>query len=71
MYTPSLIFLGQIIDHRVTDRQRDLIVEAEKYRLLAASRRRRRRAAADAPEARERTVGTLAGCGPSAAAPAR
>ncbi len=74
MYTASLIFLGQITDHRVTDHQRDLLVEAEKYRLLAAARRRHgrfRKDAADAPAVRERPAGTLATCGPSVAAPAR
>jgi hypothetical protein len=55
-------------------RQQELIAEAEQDRLLAAARRLRRRRGADAesdPAARGRPAGTLAGCGPRAAAPAR
>jgi len=54
-------------------RERELIAEAEQYRLLAAARRHRRRRGADAdanPEARGRPAGTLAGRG-RVAAPAR
>ncbi len=57
-------------------RQRDLISQAEEYRLLAAARRSRRarRAAGDAaitPVVRGRPAGNLAACGPHAAASAR
>jgi hypothetical protein len=65
MYTAALMLVGQ-----VTDRQRELIADAERYRLLAAARRRRRRERAE-PEVPNRPAGTLAPCGPSVAAPAR
>ncbi|HKT05602.1 MAG TPA: hypothetical protein VJT31_39305 [Rugosimonospora sp.] len=69
MYSAALMFVGQL-----SDRQRELVAEADRYRLLAAARRRRRRERDDANAAvpRERpTAGTLAPCGPSVAAPAR
>jgi hypothetical protein len=69
MYTAALMLVGQI-----TDRQRELIAEAERYRLLAAARRRRRRERTGTgaePAVQDRTTGTLAPCGPSVAAPAR
>ncbi|MEN3304163.1 MAG: hypothetical protein V7603_365 [Micromonosporaceae bacterium] len=69
MYTAALMLVGPI-----TERQRELIAEAERYRLLAAARRRVRRernGAGKEQVARDRPAGTLAPCGPSAAAPAR
>ncbi len=55
-------------------RQQELIAEADRQHLLGAFRRRRREgvaAAAAKPAARGRPDGTLAACGPRAAAPAR
>ncbi len=68
MYTAALMLVGQLTEHH-----RDLIAEAERYRLLAAARRHRRRERDDGsgPVPRERPTGTLAPCGPSVAAPAR
>jgi hypothetical protein len=66
MYTAALMLVGQITDH-----QRELIAEAERYRLLAAARRRNRRERGTEPVVRDRPTGTLAPCGPSVAAPAR
>jgi hypothetical protein len=69
MYTAALMLIGQVTDH-----QRALIAEADRYRLLAAARRRRRREGPQpcaGAEPRPRPAGTLAPCGPSAAAPAR
>jgi hypothetical protein len=43
MYTTALMLVGP-----VTERQRGLIADAERYRLLAAARRRRRRERAEA-----------------------
>jgi hypothetical protein len=56
--------------------QRDLIEQADSYRLLAAARRSRRarRGAGDAavtPAVRGRPAANLAGCGPHVAASAR
>ncbi|MGX6605258.1 hypothetical protein ACWKSP_24445 [Micromonosporaceae bacterium Da 78-11] len=51
------------------DRHRELIAEADRYRLLAATRAARR--ARKAPAVRGRPTGTLASCEPSAAVPAR
>jgi hypothetical protein len=56
------------------DRQRELIAEADRQRLLATVRRHNRQGvtAADAsPAARGRPDGRLAECGPRAAAPAQ
>jgi hypothetical protein len=63
------MLVGQITDH-----QRQLIAEADRYRLLAAARRRRRwerNGEGTEPVVRDRPAGTLAPCGPSVAAPAR
>jgi hypothetical protein len=49
-------------------RQRELVAEADRYRLLAAVRRARR---ALRPTQRGRPDGTLITCAPRAAAPAR
>jgi hypothetical protein len=71
MFTHPDLLLAQQKQH-----QRDLISQAEEYRLLAAARRSRRarRAAGDAaimPAVRGRPAGNLAACGPHAAASAR
>jgi hypothetical protein len=69
MYSGSmLLFLANYREHH-----RELIADAETYRLLAAARRRRRRNrdAGQSAGAREHPAGNLAGCGPSVAAPAR
>jgi hypothetical protein len=58
-------------------RQRQLIAEADRSRLLAAARRARRHAGSRSPDsgnraaARGRPDGTLAACEPRVAAPAR
>jgi hypothetical protein len=51
------------------DRQRELIAEAERGRLLAIARVARR--ARKAPGVRGQPTGTLASCEPSVAVPAR
>lgn len=71
MYTAALMLVGQI-----TDRQRALLAEAERYRVLAAARarRRQRRARASAGTSlvpAQEPAGTLSACGSSRAAPAR
>jgi hypothetical protein len=60
------------------DRRRDLIAEADRRRLLSAARRARREQTEAANRnhgkltiARGQPAGTLAACGPHAAAPAR
>lgn len=57
------------------DRQRELIAEADRYRLLATARRARQARRARTERARGDTAnsvtGTLAACGPVAAAPVR
>ncbi|KUL29614.1 hypothetical protein [Actinoplanes awajinensis] len=54
------------------DRQRELIAEADKERLLAGARRNRvSRRAGKASAVRGHPTGTLASCEPSAAVPAR
>jgi hypothetical protein len=55
------------------DRQRELIAEADKERLLATARlvRRGRKAKQVLQAARGRPAGNLAACEPSAAVPAR
>ena len=58
-------------------RQRQLIAEADRSRLLAAARRGRRRAGSGSPDSgnaaavRDRPDGTLAACEPRVAAPAQ
>ena len=51
------------------DRQRELIAEADRARLLASARQARR--ARKALAARPRRTGTLTSCEPSAVVPAR
>jgi hypothetical protein len=57
-----------------TIKQQELIAEADRYRVLRSARaaaRRRRAAPVNEPLSRGRPAGTLAACGPRAAAPAR
>ena len=56
-----------------SDRQREVIAEADRRRLLTSARltRRARRAARKASAVRGQPLGTLATCEPSAAVPAR
>jgi hypothetical protein len=54
---------------QANDRQRELIAEADRGRLLTIARRARR--ARKAPAVRGQPTGTLASCEPSAAVPAR
>jgi hypothetical protein len=69
MYTAALMFVGQLDTH-----QRDLIADADRYRLLAEARRRRPRrggGSTEGPLPRRPATGNLAPCGASVAAPAR
>lgn len=68
-----MFFPPETILALATAKQRDLIAEADRYRLLRSARRARRRDAkpVDEPLSRGRPAGTLAGCGPRAAVPAR
>jgi hypothetical protein len=51
------------------DRQRELLAEADRHRLLTFARRARR--ARKAPAVRGQPTGTLASCEPTVAVPAR
>lgn len=62
MYSAAFTLVEQ-----VTDRQRALLAEAERYRLLAAARA----STGTSPMPAQEPAGTLSACGSSRAAPAR
>ncbi|HEX2771629.1 MAG TPA: hypothetical protein VHN18_04265 [Micromonosporaceae bacterium] len=68
-----MFFPPETILALATAKQHDLIADADRYRLLRSARRARRRHATpvNEPLSRGRPAGTLAACGPRAAAPAR
>jgi hypothetical protein len=69
----AMFFPPETILALATAKQNELIAEADRYRVLRSAREARRRHAKpeNEPLSRGRPAGTLAACGPHAAAPAR